>query len=355
MYYDLQELIFGKAKKLCIAADPSGYGEKTLVSILWSPKMKAACYPPVQIIPCSNLMSPLDGDMTDRLRALAQKQRLQRVASYREWQALSHALFQATGSVSLDSFAIPADIIWQRVSGDDQRSTRIEDNNAVAYVFNRATKQRRHVFPPAMTSEELEMLHQLTVAMDSGSTGRAGGMFAVHKLEMNVFVVYDKIHRLIRDVKLAAEKAAGGALYRALLHVCFVFSLNQRPFGSGEWFHKKQELLAFFMETTTPDDPIFRNFADHIASDRGTTVESLEDRAALFSSLAELPSFTRKGVAPKMMRWFSVNDLWEERSQEFYALKMILQHCSGSFEREANKQNEFGFVPSWLFVWKVIL
>jgi hypothetical protein len=109
------------------------------------------------------------------------------------------------------------------------------------------------------------------------------------------------------------------------------------------------------METTTPDDPIFRNFAVHIASDRGTTVESLEDRAALFSSLAELPSFTRKGVAPKMMRWFSVNDLWEERSQEFYALKMILQHCSGSFEREANKQNEFGFVPSWLFVWKVIL
>ena len=38
MYYDLQELIFGKAKKLCIAADPSGYGEKTLVSILWSPR-----------------------------------------------------------------------------------------------------------------------------------------------------------------------------------------------------------------------------------------------------------------------------------------------------------------------------
>ena len=331
MYYDLQELIFGKAKKLCIAADPSGYGEKTLVSILWSPKMNAACYPPVQIIPCSNLMSPLDGDMTDRLRALAQKQKLQRVASYREWQALSHALFQATDSVSLDSFAIPADIIWQRVSDDDQRSTRIEDNNAVAYVFNRATKQRRRVFPPAMTSGELEMLHQLTVAMDSGSTGRAAGMFAVHKLGMNVFAVYDKIHRLIRDVKLAAEKAAGGALYRALLHVCFVFSLNQRPFGSGEWFHKKQELLAFFIETTTPDDTIFRNFADHIASDRGTTVESPEDRAALFSSLAELPSFTRKGVAPKMMRWFSVNDLWEERSQEFYALKMILQHCSGSF------------------------
>ena len=78
MYYDLQELIFGKATKLCIAADPSGYGEKTLVSILWSPEMNAACYPPVQIIPCSTLMSPLDGDMTDRLRALAQKQKLQR-------------------------------------------------------------------------------------------------------------------------------------------------------------------------------------------------------------------------------------------------------------------------------------
>ena len=49
MYYDLQELIFGKAKKLCIAADPSGYGEKTLVSILWPPKMKGC-----MLSSCSN-------------------------------------------------------------------------------------------------------------------------------------------------------------------------------------------------------------------------------------------------------------------------------------------------------------
>jgi hypothetical protein len=276
--------------------------------------------------------------MTDRLRVLAQQQKLQRVSSHREWQALSHSLYQATGTVTLDSFEIPAGIQWQRVSGDNQRAVRSDEHVNTAFIFDRHTRSKVPVFPPSLTSDDLKDMLQLTVAMDSGSVGRAAAMFAVHKLGLNIYVVYDKIHRLIRDVKLAAEKAAGGTLYRALLHICFVFSLNQRPFGSGEWFHKKRELLAFFMDTTTPDDDIFKNFADFIASDRGVTLESSDDREALFWSLAELPSFTRKGVAPKMMRWFSVHELWEERSREFYALKMILQHCSGV--RAANRAQD---------------
>ena len=30
-----------------------------------------------------------------------------------------------------------------------------------------------------------------------------------------------------------------------------------------------------------------------------------------------------------MMRWFSANELWHERSSEFWALKMLLQHHLG--------------------------
>jgi hypothetical protein len=86
---------------------------------------------------------------------------------------------------------------------------------------------------------------------------------------LNIFVVWDKIHRLIRDIKLASEHTAGSDLYRALLHTSFVFSLNQRPFGSGEWFEKKKEILAHFIDTHTPESDFFRRFAPLIAGDMG--------------------------------------------------------------------------------------
>ena len=95
IYFDMQKSLFNGCRKLCIAADPSTHsGEKTMVSILWSPERRVSCYLPVQIIAQSSLLSPSDADMTDRLRMLALTQKLQRVSAYREWQALSHGLMQ---------------------------------------------------------------------------------------------------------------------------------------------------------------------------------------------------------------------------------------------------------------------
>ena len=88
MYNEMQKCMFAGATKLCVAADSSQYsGEKTGVSILWSPERRVACYLPVQVISQSSLFSPTDGDMSDRLRQLALNRKLTRVAAYREWQA----------------------------------------------------------------------------------------------------------------------------------------------------------------------------------------------------------------------------------------------------------------------------
>lgn len=175
------------------------------VCAIRSPERRAAAYAPVQIIPASNLVSPLDGDMSDRLRFLALQRKLQRVSAYREWQGLSHALVLIT-SRSLDDFRLPADLLLEPVAGDLKRM--VNDTNPdinVAYILDEATNVRRPVLPPTL---DVRKLCQLTVAIDSGSVGRAAASFAKHKLRYNVFVVYDKIHRLVRDVKLAAEKAS---------------------------------------------------------------------------------------------------------------------------------------------------
>ena len=77
--------------------------------------------------------------------------------------------------------------------------------------------------------------------LDSGSIGRAGANFAKQVVCLNMFVGYDKFHRMVRDIKLAADHACNSDLYRALLHLTFVWSLNQRPFGSGAWFEAKKD------------------------------------------------------------------------------------------------------------------
>ena len=59
------------------------------------------------------------------------------------------------------------------------------------------------------------------------------------------------------------------------------------------------------------------------------TLSEPQDYEFLFGKLAELLSFTQKGAAPKMMRWFSCNELWHIRSSEFWSLKMLLQHHLG--------------------------
>ena len=50
---------------------------------------------------------------------------------------------------------------------------------------------------------------QASWLMDSGSVGRAAANFAKNKMPANEFIVYDKIHRLNRDIKLAMKHTGG--------------------------------------------------------------------------------------------------------------------------------------------------
>ena len=45
--------------------------------------------------------------------------------------------------------------------------------------------------------------NQLLLSMDQGGCGRAGGAFAKHFLNRFVWVSFDIVHRLIRDIKLS--------------------------------------------------------------------------------------------------------------------------------------------------------
>lgn len=72
---------------------------------------------------------------------------------------------------------------------------------AAAGLSRRGRKAPPAQVLPAEVSPAL--LPQLVAGMDSGSKGRAGGFHSMFKLGLNLFMYWDKIHRIIRDMKVS--------------------------------------------------------------------------------------------------------------------------------------------------------
>ena len=81
--------------------------------------------------------------------------------------------------------------------------------------------------------------NQLSLGADSGAIGRSGGAFGRNFLRLNMHCYIDKIHRLIRDIKLAAEHTEGGQMHKAVMHMSYVWSLSQKPWHQGTWHEVK--------------------------------------------------------------------------------------------------------------------
>ena len=165
---------------------------------------------------------------------------------------------------------------------------------------------------------------QLSLGLDSGSIGRAAAAFSKHKLCLNIWIYWDILHRLIRDIKLALERCS--SVHRAVLHSTFTMSLNDKPFGSGAWFEEKKSMLLFFKSRLIgkSENPYFRHYARKWASDIGEPATTRQDFHNLWTLLDDLPSFQKKLDKPKSMRWFSVNQSMEASRTEHWPLKMIL-------------------------------
>ena len=333
LYVDLNKIAMSSVCKYMLAADPSTYqGQETLVGVIWAWEVNQACFGLIQVLPASSYVHPEEVDMSETLKQILVERKLERVKAYRELQGFSSMLYQSTGK-SLDDFLIPAEVRWKPVSQNEVRIVDTSDpikNKAV--IYDKETGRSHEVLPE---NQLPGTWCQLTAALDSGSIGRAGMSFARNSVFLNLFCIFDKIHRLIRDLKLAAEGSEDASIYRAMLQMSFVFSLNQRPFGSGTWWETLQEILQHFLATETHTSPIFLKYVHLIAADFGMPSSTEEDHLAVFLKLADMASVCEKGAAPKMMRWFNINELWADRGQDFWALRMLLEFHHGGDGSEA--------------------
>ena len=135
--------------------------------------------------------------MDDTIAAQAARNKLERVAAYRQLQGTSHQLYLLSGR-TLDEFDLPD---AANVRPTDQGESRIVVPDAAsgtdtAYMVDMASGERLQVLPADCTKVPL-----LTLMLDQGSIGTAGAAFSIFHQGKMLHPRFDKIHRVIRDLK----------------------------------------------------------------------------------------------------------------------------------------------------------
>ena len=279
---------------------------------------------PWQHIVPGKVMTPLDAYMDEALARYAAKQKLDRVASYRQIQGYSNQLRVMTRycqpRVTIKSFELPPGFNVRPIKGNEGRKTERGEHQDVSYIVDKETGTRTPILPPVR-----QPVRMLTLGLDQGSIGSAGCAFLMFFLHYMVFCKFDKIHRLIRDIKGAENGCCQKIFTKTKLWSAYLFSLNKRPFGSGANTTLKQRFLQVFKLQITINHAVFRKYCPKLGKVWKMPYGTASEQQAILDKVHELPSYTNHGSHPKLANWFAWNKSAEEQIPEFWGSKMILE------------------------------
>ena len=236
--------------------DPSSYDVETFVSILFSGQCGQdglACYPPIQ-----NLKPVLKNEVDPEIQALSAVNKLTRVAGYNEIRALSHSLKAV--NFPLDRFRFPKDLLWKPLQSHE---TRVWSDGQY-WVVDTRTGEKRPQLPSDFCIETTPLLISVS---DQGGINRAGLDYLVYKLGLSMHIQFDPYHRGWNDLKDTLKKSKGD-LFKCFLSFALVFNVNYGPFGSKEWFQRKQSMATDLVNSTSPHEEPFVSFIPWICKER---------------------------------------------------------------------------------------
>ena len=256
---------------------------------------------------------------------------MERLAAFRQIQALSNTIKQLGMWRGIDDFKLPADYRVDAVEAGEVRVLApAQDhgpdnrNYAVRVRTGKGTAQR--VLPDS-AFEQWQSHKLLVLNLDQGGVGAAGVAFAQESMQLMVYAHWDKFHRVIRDINLALGRSSSGLFLKTRIFSAHLWSINYKPWGTGLFGTQKQQLLNAFMGTQSPESAIFRKYAPMIATALDRPLDSPEDYTSLFDDIPFLArSFRRALDVAKMGRWFSWNGCASEQLPEFHIQKMLLEH-----------------------------
>ena len=202
---------------------------------------------------------------------------------------------------------------------------RIENGKPITYIVNPETITCKRALP-----NYIEDVPLLVLLLDQGSIGAAGTGFTDF-LGKFILMKFEKIHRLIRDIKLALSHSCGGVLLKAQVFSSNLWNYHHKPFGSGPFGVVMQRALNVFSLRINIDSPLFQKYVHRIAREMNMPMTTRNEQKAILAACCDLPSIRLRATLSKLGRWFSWNTAYESNIKYFSAFKMILEdHLSGS-------------------------
>jgi len=136
---------------------------------------------------------------------------------------------------------------------------------------------------------------------------------------------WEKIHRLIRDIKGPIGKSCGGVFLKSQVYSSYVWNLGQKPFGSGFWGTVLERALDVFAHCNTIDSARFQKYLPQLATEFSMPSTTRDEQQCILDSVVALESFRTRGAECKLGRWFSWNGAARANLNQFSAQKMVIE------------------------------
>ena len=204
------------------------------------------------------------------------------------------------------------------VQHNEKRVSVEEGGITLFYIENKDTRERQLVL-----LRDVERVRTLIPGLDQGSIGSAGVAAAAFQQWKRIWGKFDKVHRIIRDLKLSEGHCCGKIFEKTKLWSTYIFGLNARPFGSGSNHTLKSYLMFQFRLRTTVATKSFPKYVHRIGVEFEMPSQSREDQQEILREMCELRSFEQKLANPKASNWFAWNDMADKQMREFTATKCI--------------------------------
>jgi hypothetical protein len=309
--------------------------KESLVTLSYSWQLNLGFVPPWQeLVPGKQVIK---GEMVldNRAEFFRQQNKLERVNAYRQLQGLSHQIHLLSGKrLKLDSFQLPREANIRPIAAGEERHLVETPGDFHVVLRNRITGEEVRVLPPGLDRVKLLLLQ-----LDQGAIGAAGVSFLEFELGYMVTAKFDKIHRLIRDMKGAAQTVA--IFEKTKLWAAYLYTFNKRPFGSGAHGTLKQRLMNIFIATVTTNSPVFLKYLPRLAKAWKMPMETYEDRDNILKCVFAMRSFENHLSSPKMQNWFAWNKCCHQQMPDYWATKLVFEavlDVYGGLEEEEGEQ-----------------
>ena len=173
--------------------------------------------PNIQYVVTSKTLSSRDHDVDPLVEERRLMRKLERVATFRNMQAISKVVETYTGRRLEHITAEYYGCILRPVRPNERRYVVLVGGRQIAMIADLQTNTARRVIP-----DSLDRIVSVVLGMDQCAVNKAMQSFLDFKVSF-VYTHWDKIHRLVRDMNKALKSCSNGKFLSAktiLVHCC---------------------------------------------------------------------------------------------------------------------------------------